>query len=155
MHYFASKGLFIKKIDSSRYVIEDVFGNKTSPFISKEEELDQITQSIANIKKLVKVSIASEFPDYSDFKWNKLEYYYIAHIHYALLGCLLNNDEKEFYHKIIGLFPIAYLDCGYGDGSKPILEKIHQDFLRKCNNKNSIIQEHDINIYLITQYYLF
>lgn len=151
MHYFASKGLFIKKIDDSNYIIEDVFGNKTSPFISKEEDLDQVTQTIANIQKLVKVGITSEFPDYSDFEWNKLEYYYIAHIHYALLGCLLNKDEKERYHKIISLFPIAYLECGYGDGSKSILEKIHQKFLKQCTHEKSIIREHDLDIYLITQ----
>ena len=151
MHYFASKGLFIKKIDDTSYIIEDVFGNKTSPFISKEEDLDQVTQTMANIQKLVKVGITSEFPDYSDFEWDKLEYYYIAHIHYALLGCLLNNNEKERYHKIISLFPIAYLECGYGDGSKSILENIHQEFLKQCNHEKSIIREHDLDIYLITQ----
>ena len=75
MHYFASKGLFIKKVNDTSYIIEDVFGNKTSPFISKEEDLDQVTHTMANIQKLVKVGIASEFPDYSDFEWNKLEYY--------------------------------------------------------------------------------
>mgnify|MGYP003678170962 FL=1 len=80
MKYFASKGLFIREVSNNTYVIEDVLGNSSSPFTSSEEDLDATTLSLANVIRLIKTSVITdfEFPDFSDFGWNKLEKYYIS-----------------------------------------------------------------------------
>lgn len=150
MKYFASKGLFIRKFDNNSYVIEDMFGNSSLSFTSTEKDLNEVTKSLANIQKLITVSINSEFPDYSDFRWDELKIHYIINIDQALLGCLLNPDEKEYYQQIISLLPIGYLECGYGHGSKYILEIIHQNSLKRYKEEESLIQENDLSIYLVS-----
>lgn len=150
MHYYANKGLFIKHISDGIYTIEDVFGTCLLPFQSTEEELDTVTEEIANVKKLVTIGISSEFPDLSDFKWNELEFFYIAHIDYAFLASLVGEKEREHYQSILGLFPIGYLDCGYGDGSKDVLEFIHRKFQESCEDEGFPIQEKDLALFLTT-----
>ncbi|EGQ8919481.1 TPA: hypothetical protein ACQYCV_001418 [Vibrio parahaemolyticus] len=150
MMYFANKGLFIRKLDGNSYVIQDVFGTCSLPFQSTEEELDEKSNNIAKVHKLVTIGVDSEFPDLSDFRWNELEHYYIAHIDYAFLACLMNREETERYHSVIGLFPVGYLECGYGDSSKYVLEHIHSSFKELCNDENFPIQEQDLELFLVT-----
>ncbi|OUS14698.1 hypothetical protein A9Q88_12900 [Gammaproteobacteria bacterium 50_400_T64] len=150
MVYFASKGLFIRKLENETYVIQDIFGNSSLPFNSNDEDLDGVTSSIAKVKKLVTVDVDSSFPDLSDFRWSELEYYYIAHIDYALLGCLLNRGEIEHYRSIMGLFPVGYLECGYGDGSKAILEDIHNKFIKSCSVDGFPVRKKDLDLFLMT-----
>jgi hypothetical protein len=148
--YFANKGLFIRKLSDSSYVIQDIFGTCSLPFQSSEEELNEKTNTIAKVQKLVTIGIDSEFPDLSDFRWNELEHYYIAHIDYAFLACLINREEIERYHSIIGLFPIGYLEFGYGDGSRYALEFLHKTFKKLCNDGHFPIQERDLELFLVT-----
>ncbi len=150
MMYFANKGLFIRKLDENSYVIQDVFGTCSLPFQSSEEELDESSNNIANVHKLVTIGVDSEFPDLSDFRWNELEHYYIAHIDYAFLASLMNREEIERYHSVIGLFPVGYLDCGYGDSSKHALEFIHSSFKKLCNDESFPVQEQDLELFLVT-----
>ena len=149
MKYFASKGLFIREVSNNTYIIEDVLGNSSSHFTSSEEDLDTITKSLANTQKLTTVCIESEFPNYSDFGWDKLEKHYLTNIDYALLHCLLSPDEQKHHHQVIGLLPLGYLECGYGDGSKNILELIHQNSLKHYNEGSSLIQEKNLNTFLV------
>jgi len=120
------------------------------PFNSSDEELDEVTNSIAKVKKLVTVDIDSEFPDFSDFRWNELNNYYAAHIDYALLGCLLDRDEVKYYHSMMELFPVGYLECGYGDGSKRTLEYIHNEFIKRCTDDYFPVRKQDLELFLIT-----
>lgn len=156
MKYFASKGLFIREVSNNTYVIEDVLGNSSSPFTSSEEDLDATTLSLANVIRLIKTSVITdfEFPDFSDFGWNKLEKYYISQIDASLLDSLLDSEEKNRYYKIAVIFPIEYINnasCGYGyaNGSKENLEFVHNNFLKQCNKENSIVVEEDLNIFLV------
>lgn len=149
MKYFASKGLFIREVSNNTYVIEDIFGNSSLSFNATEENLDIVTKTLANIQKLTTVAIAAEFPDYSDFRWDELENHYLININHALLGCLLSPGEQEYHHQIVSLLPIGYLECGYGNGSKHILELIYQNSLKRYKEDNSPIQENDLNIYLV------
>ena len=149
MMYFANKGLFIRKLEGGNYVIQDVFGTCSLPFQSSVEELDEKTHAIANIHKLVTVGQDSKFPDLSDFKWDALEYYYVAHIEYAFIACLLSDEEVARYHTIVGFFPVGYVDCGYGEGSKSTLEAIHSHFSTMCRDEKSLIQERELELHLI------
>lgn len=150
MMYFANKGLFIRKLDGNSYVIQDIFGTCSLPFQSSEKELDENTNRIAKVHKLVTIGVDSEFPDLSDFRWNELEHYYIAHIDYAFLACLINREEIESYRSIVWLFPIGYLEYGYGDSSKFALEHIHSNFKKLCNDESFPIQERDLELFLVT-----
>jgi len=148
--YFANKGLFIRKLGDKSYVIQDVFGTCSLPFNSIEEDLNEKTNAIAKVQKLVTINLDSEFPDFSEFRWNELEHYYMAHIDHAFLACLINREEIVRYHSIIGLFPIAYHELGYGDGSRYSLQLIHDTFKKMCSDKSFPIQERDLELFLVT-----
>lgn len=137
MKYFANKGLFIREVSKNTYVIEDVLGNSSSSFTSSEEDLNATTLSLANVIRLIKTNVTTDFDfhDFSDFGWNKLEKYYISQIDASLLDTLLDSEEKNRYHRISVTFPIGYVDSSYTGASKEILEFIHNNFLKKCNKK--------------------
>jgi hypothetical protein len=151
MNHFTSKGLFVRKIDADRYIIEDVFGTCSIPFYSTEDKLDENLKQIANIKKLAPLSISYTYPDLSDFNWQNLEYYYVAHIHYSFLNSILNQSDKAKFQSIMGLFPLGYSDCGYGEGSKQTLELVHNSFKTSCLAADSPVSEKDLIVYLVTQ----
>ncbi|WP_019029477.1 hypothetical protein [Colwellia piezophila] len=150
MHYFTSKGLFVKSISNDRYVIEDIFGTCSIPFNSSIDKLDENLKKIANVQKLVSLGVTYKFPDLSDFNWENLEYYYVAHIHYSFLNSLLEQSEKDRFQSVMGIFPIAYSDCGYGEGSKQTLELIHNQFKEFCSRNDSPVSEKELIVYLTT-----
>ncbi|MFT7412576.1 MAG: hypothetical protein ACI9J4_000938 [Paraglaciecola sp.] len=151
MNNFTSKGLFVRKIDANRYIIEDIFGTCSMPFYSTEDKLDENLKQIANIQKLAPLSISDTYPDLSDFNWQNLEYYYVAHIHYSFLNSILNQSNKAKYQSIMDLFPLGYSDCGYGEGSKQTLELVHNSFKTSCLAADSPVSEEDLTVYLVTQ----
>lgn len=151
MHYFTSKGLFVRSVDNDKYVIEDIFGTCSIPFNSSKEKLDENLKQMANIKKLVTLRVTSEFPDLSDFNWSDLEYYYVSHIHYAFLNSILEHSCKEHFHSVMAYFPIAYTECGSGAGSKQNLELIHNEFKESCSTDGCLVSEQDLNVFLITK----
>lgn len=150
MMYFASKGLFVKEIEDHSYVILDVFGTCSLPFLSSEDDLDKNTFEIAKVRKLVTIGVDSESPDLSDFKWDELERYYIDKIDSAFLASLLNKEGIGRYNSIAGSFPIGYRDCGYGDSSKGTLESIHSAFSRLCGDDRFPVQKEDLELFLVT-----
>lgn len=148
MIYFTSKGLFLRKVDQERFVVEDIFGTCSVPFKAHEGNLNE-TLKYWNIEKLVSLNVINKFPDYSDFQWHELEYYYIAHISYSFLNSILYPAEKERYQSLTELFPLAYSECGHGEGSKETFELIHNWFRDECINKKNSLTEGDLNIFLI------
>lgn len=151
MLYFANKGLFIRQLEQEKYVIQDIFGNSSLPIYTSADDLDEKTTRTASIKKLISVQTSTEFPDLSDFLWQRLEYYYITHIDYALKSYLMSKSELEHYNKIIYIFPIAYLECGYGSGSRITLELVHSEFKKFfiCNQEKYKFTEKDIDKFLV------
>lgn len=149
MNYFTSKGLFVRNISKDRYVIEDIFGTCSMPFDATEDKLDEAIKNNWNLQKLVTVKVAHQFPDFSDFQWKDLEFYYIAHIGCSFLNSILAPAEKERFHSLIGLFPQAYSECGYGEGSKEVFESIHNQFKEFCSNETSPLNENDLTVFLI------
>lgn len=150
MTYFASKGLFIRGISNDRYVVEDVFGNCSLPFESTLQELDKKTEKIANTRRLINVDSANEYPDYSDFRWDDLEYYFVAHIGYSLHSHLMDEHERKKYELAAPLMPTAYLDWGYGDGFKSSLESIHKKFKSLASTPNFPITEETMQFFLVS-----
>lgn len=150
MHYFTSKGLFVRSISKDRYVIEDIFGTCSIPFNSSKDKLDENLKTIGNVQKLVSLGVTHKYPDLADFNWEKLEYYYVAHIHYSFLNSILEQPDKERFQSVMGMFPLAYSDCGYGEGSKQIFESIHNQFKESCSTDDSPVNEKDLIVYLIT-----
>lgn len=149
MNHFTSKGLFVRSISKDRYVIEDIFGTCSMPFDTTEDKLDEILKDNWNLHKLVTIGVTHQFPDLSGFQWQDLEYYYIAHIDYSFLNSILAPVEKERFHLLMGLFPLAYSECGYGEGSKDIFESIHIQFKGGCSNVASPLNENDLTVYLV------
>lgn len=149
MNYFTSKGLFVRNINKDRYVIEDIFGTCSMPFEASKDRLEETLKSNWNLEKLVTLGIVQRFPDFSDLQWENLEYYYIANIDYSFLSSILKPEEKERFQSLMGLFPIAYNECGYGDGSKEIFESIHTKFKESCSNECNLLNENDVNVFLI------
>jgi len=151
MYYFTSKGLFVKSIAKDRYVIEDIFGTCSMPFKTTQDKLNDVLKNNWNIQKLVSLGVTNNFPDLSDFDWQTLEYYYVAHIHHSFLNSILNSVEKDRFQSIVGMFPLAYSECGYGEGSKETFELIHNQFNQSCSGEAIPVSEIDLNVYLITK----
>ncbi len=149
MMYFANKGLFIREIYDDLYVIQDALGTCSMPFKANKRNLDEKTIAIANVHKLVTTEISSEFPNYSDFKWDELEKYYCCHLDNSFLACLVNKDELKRYWSTLNYIPIAYLECGYGDGSKSVLEHIHTNIQKLCKNDDFLIRKSDLELFLV------
>lgn len=149
MNYFTSKGLFVRNISKDRYVVEDIFGTCSMPFETPEDKLDETLKNNWNLEKLVTLGVINKFPDLSDFQWQDLEYYYIAHIDYSFLNSILAPKEKERFHSLMGLFPLAYSECGHGEGSKDIFETIHNQFKEACSNEGSPLNENDLTVFLV------
>lgn len=149
MVYFASKGLFVREIGCERYVIQDVFGNCSLPITCDLERLDRETHKVANVTKLVSLGVDAEYPDLSDFLWNDLESHYVAHVEYSFLRFLLSDQEKNRYHSVVYAFPVAYLELGYGDGSKSTFEFIHNQFSNLCKREDFPVNEADLVVFLV------
>jgi len=149
MNYFTSKGLFVRNISNDRYVIEDIFGTCSMPFDTTEDRIDEILKNNWNLQKLVTLGVTHQFPDLSDFQWQDLEYYYISHIDYSFLNSILAPAEKDRFQSLLGLFPLAYSECGYGEGSKEIFESIHNQFKEVCSDEAIPLNDSDLTVFLI------
>lgn len=123
--FFTTKGLMLRSIDESRYVLHDVFGTCSLPFAAAtESELTTALSTDFNVRLLVNMETAGKFPTHREFGWHQLEYYYAAHLGYAMHSYLMAPQELEkFYVEKLSL-PAAYLEIGHGEGSKGVLETI-------------------------------
>ncbi len=123
--FFTTKGLMLRRLDDTRYVLHDVVGTYSLPFLAAtESELKGALANDFNIRLLVNLENAGEFPSYREFNWHQLEYYYAANLGYALHSYLMKPQELEkFYVETLSL-PVAYLEIGHGEGSKGMLETI-------------------------------
>ena len=149
--YYLTKGLHLRELKYKTFTIEDIFGNSTLPFYCAYDEIDEKVKKIANVRKLFPTAEASELSSFTSFSWNQLEYYYVAHIEYAAKRYLMNQDEVDSYHSSEFLVPIAYLDCGRGDGTKKTLEIIDKMVRSEFKNTKSPFSEIFLNRWLILQ----
>jgi hypothetical protein len=123
--FFTTKGLFVRRLNENRYTVHDVFGTSSLPFTTKNEtELVDVLLANFKIRPLVDVQNLSEFPNYSEFSWNQLEYYYVAHLDYALHTYLMTEPQSSKYQAEKYFLPVAYLELGHGDGARRTLELI-------------------------------
>jgi hypothetical protein len=124
-HLFTTKGMFLRRLEEKRYVIHDVFGTCSLPFAA-EDEAELVKKMLENfrLRLLVDVQIADELPYYKDFNWDQLEYYYVAHLDYALHRYFMSEEcLPRFYDEKLAL-PVAYVELGHGEGSRKTLETI-------------------------------
>tara|TARA_B100002049_G_C16070402_1_gene372525 strand:- start:117 stop:1277 length:1161 start_codon:yes stop_codon:yes gene_type:complete len=149
MLYYGSKGLFIRKIRNETFVIEDVFGTSCLPFNSREEHLDEATNEIANITKLVTVGIDSKYPDFSDFQWDELNNLYSFNMEYNVLNAIASKAQVENLNMVSNIFPVAYLETGYGDGAKETLAIAHEYFQKFIHENDFPISDLDLQLFLI------
>lgn len=147
--YYLTKGLFLRSIRKQSYVIEDVFGCATLPFTSSYDLIDDKLQQLANVKKLVPVSESSKFSCLESFSWGELDYYYAVNIESAFKRYLMTQKDVDKYHLSGGLMPMAYLDCGRGDGSKEVLENINNIVKDSIKNGTAPFNENFLNRWLV------
>lgn len=123
--YFTTKGLILRRLEGSRYIVHDMFGTCSLPFIAANQtELENALIANFKVRLLVDVMNAAEFPTYSEFNWNQLEYYYAAHLGYSLHSYLMTEKQLEKYYEEKLFLPIAYLELGHGEGTRDALEYI-------------------------------
>lgn len=123
--FFTTKGLFVRRLGEKRYTVHDVFGTSSLAFTAENEaQLAEVLSTGFKIQPLVDVQNAGEFPNYSEFSWNQLEYYYVAHLGYALHSYLMSDTQLSKYYEEKLMLPIAYIELGHGDGARKTLEFI-------------------------------
>lgn len=120
----ATKGLFILPISDTEYVVQDALGCSSLPHLYKNrDDLERSLEANFGIRPLISVEEQFEFSSLTSFSWKELEYWYVANLDYALNEYVLLGGAQQFYAEIYGI-PIAYLELGYGDGSRNVLEHI-------------------------------
>lgn len=141
--FLGTKGLNIREVGESKYVIEDAFGVCSLPFpASNHDELITSSYRMARTIPLIgqddSLFLESEF--YSEY-WFELEQYYVVRLsdYYRIWQCGQSNYME--YDFLNGLLPIAYIDWGYGKGSRHFFEILHQDNINSIKNGTSPFTE--------------
>ena len=149
--FLATKGLTIREVGEFRYIIEDVFGVCSLPYIAKNpSEIISNSCKIARTIPLIRQDDALLFnSDFYPNYWLDLEKYYAARLtdSYRIWQCGKSN-YMEYDHVTMHL-PIAYIDYGYGEGSKDTLELVDQETRNLIKNGIYHIPENFPNLRLM------
>jgi len=145
-----TKGMFVRRLDENRYTVHDVFGTSSLPFTAEDEtKLISVLSADFKIRPLVDVQNLSEFPHYSEFSWNQLEYYYVAHLDYALHNYFMTAPQLSKYQEEKYFLPIAYLDLGHGEGARQTLELIDKTVRDAVAKGNSPFSAETLETWLV------
>lgn len=126
---FATKSLFIVPISDSKYVVQDALGNSSLPHVYRDRaDLERSLQANFRVRPLVPIEEQLDHSSLTTFRWGELEHWYVAHLDYALHEHILAGNQEQFHVEAYGI-PIAYSQCGHGDGSRETLELVDK-FIR-------------------------
>lgn len=126
--FYATKGLFLVPISNKRYVVQDALGYSSLPHAYHDRvDLERSLQANFGVRPLVRIEEQLPLSSFASFRWRQLEHWYVGHLDYALNRHLISGDKEQFYAEIHGL-PLAYLEFGYGDGSRDMLEHVDKTF---------------------------
>jgi hypothetical protein len=130
--FLGTKGLNIREVGESKYVIEDEFGVCSLPFlVISHDELITKSYKIAKTIPLIGQDNSLFFEvEFDSNYWFELEKYYVARLsdYYRIWQCGRSNYMK--YDHLIYFLPVGYSDCGYGEGSRQIFEFLHQQTIK-------------------------
>lgn len=149
--FLGTKGLNIREVGESKYVIEDEFGVCSLPFLVRSDD-ELITKSYNIAKTLPLIgqdnSLFFEF-EFDSKYWFELEKYYVARLsdYYRIWQCGRSSYIK--YDYLISLLPIGYSECGYGEGSRQRLEFLHQQTIKLIKSGEMKFTENLLNIRLM------
>lgn len=125
MRYLTTKGLFVRALGGERYVLEDVFGVCTIPFLAKDiEDVSRAAYSLARVSIICREDNLSSMSSPEFVNWFDLEKFYVAKVpdHYRCWQ--VGRKLVATYDSVSAMLPIAYFESGFGSGSKDILEYI-------------------------------
>ncbi|MDT3776690.1 hypothetical protein PJI16_03840 [Nitrospira sp. MA-1] len=123
--YFTTKGLFLREIDSKRYVLEDIFGNCTLPI-----RADGIESASAKANKLCGVELLCHEAtldlslNLPPFQWFELEKYYVSNLTDQFRYWQVGTTSVSTFDLLSRLLPNGYFHLGFGEGSREQLEEI-------------------------------
>lgn len=146
---FASRGLFIVPISDKEYVVQDVIGHSSMPFPRTSQELlaAEVLKNFG-VRPLVPTLEASKMPSKSAFQWGQLEHWYVAHLDYALTRWLCGDKVDSFYQTSYWM-PIAYLEVGYGEGDRQVLEIIDKTVRQSIKEGKLPLSDEHLETWLV------
>jgi len=123
--YLTTKGLFLRTVGESRFVLEDIFGICTLPFFAANFEVaSKLAFDLARVRVLCSESELGEMPSFSSFQWLDLERFYVArltdHFRYWQVG----RERVSEFDSLSYALPPPYFEYGFGEGAKDDLEYI-------------------------------
>ncbi len=125
MRYLTSKGLIARNVGGERYVLEDVFGVCTTPFLAKDiEELSATISTLARVSILCSEECLNPMASPEFANWFELENFYVSKISDHYRYWQVGRNLVETYDGVSAMLPIAYFETGFGSGSKDVLEFI-------------------------------
>ncbi|UUY07725.1 hypothetical protein LRS11_18175 [Pseudomonas sp. J452] len=125
MRYLTSKGLFARNVGGERYVLEDVFGVCTTPFLAKDiEELSATISALARVSIICSEECLNPMASPEFANWFELENFYVSKISDHYRYWQVGRNLVETYDGVSAMLPIAYFETGFGSGSKDVLEFI-------------------------------
>lgn len=123
--YLTTKGLFLRSIGKSKFILEDIFGVCTLPFYAANVDLaSKVAFDLAHVRVLCNESELREMSSFSSFQWFDLEKFYIArltdHFRYWQVG----KQMVQEFDMLSNILPIPYFEYGFGQGARDDLEEI-------------------------------
>lgn len=138
MRYLTSKGLFARNIGGKRYVLEDVFGVCTLPFLAKDiDELSAAINAISRASIICSEEYLNPMSSPGFVNWFELENFYVAKIPDYYRYWQVGRNLVKIYDGLSAMLPIAYSETGFGDGSKEVLEFIDKSTYFAANNSTA------------------
>ncbi|MDV6343809.1 hypothetical protein [Nitrosomonas sp. Is37] len=123
--YLTTKGLFLRQATQCKYVLEDVFGNCTLPFEATTPALAfDAAYDLARVRILCHESECQEMSSFSSFKWFELEKYYVARLTDYFRYWQVGQNNVSVFDMLTHGLPTAYIDAGFGEGTRDELEKV-------------------------------
>lgn len=143
--FYCTKGLDAYKVRQDTFVISDILGNSSLPFIARDHEsLCSSLWSLARINPLMRGSgalLRRTHDIYDSAIPYECEEIYTARFpdYYRIWLCGLG--DWSLFDSLLGFLPSAYLDYGYGDGGKEDLEQIHNATIQLIKAKKIPLTE--------------
>src|SRR5262245_22473009 len=151
---WCTKGLDVCEVRPGEFEIRDALGNTLAPFEARDDDV-----IIASLKRIANVQpLASRASGLrrmgrrlllglADVP-HQLDSLYVAVLPdlYRIWRCGRGDWRK--YDALIQYLPVAYLEWGYGDGSKEALERIHSEVLTLINAGQSPVTQEILLVYL-------
>ena len=134
LHFLCSRGLDLVQTAEQTFALVDAFGCASLPFqVSSPAQLEGAAKALANISPVLSsdgtfLGTQSHWRDQPRLPW-ALEEPLVARIPDSYRLWLCGRGARHKFDATLAILPAAYLDSGWGRGTRTVFEEIHTRML--------------------------